>query len=154
MSEGGLTKAKLLSYLLQSRRRLLASIEGLEEGEMTGQPVVGHWTVGDLITHLVAWEEVAIQRLDLVCAGRASEIERVPDDEVDAWNARAYELGRSRSLAEVLQGLEDTRGRLLKLVGSMTEEQLNEVDVVTRRYLHEDEHTAQIAEWRQETSRG
>ena len=143
-----------MTLLLQSRRRLMTLIEGLEEGEMTSQPVVGQWTVGDVIAHLLAWEEVAIQRLDLVRAGRASEIERVPDDEVDAWNARAYELSRSRPLAELLQGLKDTRGRLLKIVGSMTEEQLNEVDVVRRRCLHEDQHTAQIAKWRQEASRG
>ena len=157
MSEALLTREETLASLQQARQRLLSTIEGLDEGEMTGQPVVGQWTIRDLMAHILSWEEVAVQRLALIGAGRAAEIEWVPADQVDAWNARAFEAGRSLALGQVLRRLDDIHQRLLKGIESVTEERLNLADAAAGRrwlphctYLHEEEHAAQIAEWRRE----
>jgi hypothetical protein len=149
------TKAEVLARLEQGRRTLLAALEGLSGKELTDVAVVDHWTVRDLLAHVLAWEEVALQRLELTKSGHASQIEWFPAEEVDAQNARFHEAGRSLVLDEVSGRLADTLALIVERVRSMTEEQLSVEDTIDRRfwlphstYLHEEEHAAQIAQWR------
>lgn len=150
-----MTKAEILARLEDGRRTLLAALEGLSEKELTDVAVVDDWTVRDLVAHILAWEEVALQRLDLIESGHASQIQWFQAEEVDAQNARFHEATRSLVLDEVSRRLADTLAPILDRVQAMTEEQLNVEDTIDTRtwlprstYLHEEEHAAQIVRWR------
>ncbi len=152
-----MSKAEMQVRLEDGRRTLLAALDGLSEKELTDIAVVDDWTVRDVLAHILAWEEVALERLDLIKSGQASQIQWFPAEEVDAQNARFHEAGRSLALEEVSPRLADALAILIQHVQSMTEEQLNVEDPIDRRtwlshstYLHEQEHAAQIAQWRQE----
>ncbi len=152
-----MTKAEIQARLEDGRRTLLAALEGLSEKERTDVAVVDDWTVRDLLAHILAWQEVALQRLDLIKSGQASQIQWFLTEEVDAQNARFHEARRSLVLDEVSRTLADTQALILECVQSMTEGQINVEDTIDTRiwlphstYLHEEEHAAQIAQWRRE----
>ncbi len=152
-----MSKAEVQARLEDGRRTLLAALEGLSEKELTDVAVVDDWTVRDVLAHILAWEEVALQRLDLIKSGQASQIQWFPAEAVDAQNARFHEAGRSLALSDVLGRLADTRALIQERVQSMSEDQFNVEDTVDRRiwlphstYLHEEEHAVQIAQWRRE----
>ncbi|MEE8369752.1 MAG: ClbS/DfsB family four-helix bundle protein [Dehalococcoidia bacterium] len=148
-------KTEIQARLDGGRRTLLAALEGLSERELTDVAAVGDWTIRDVLAHILAWEKVALQRLDLIESGQASQIQWVPAEEVDAQNARFHEAGRSLALDEVSRRLADRLALIRERVQSMTEEQLNIADTIDQRvwfphstYLHEEEHAAQIVQWR------
>ncbi|KKK63652.1 hypothetical protein LCGC14_2992110, partial [marine sediment metagenome] len=99
-------KTEALARFREGRSGLFAALEGLSEKEQTQVPVVGRWTVRDVLAHVLAWEEVAAQRLELFAAGRAGEIRWVREEEVDDTNARLHEERLGLSLAQVRERLE------------------------------------------------
>ncbi len=152
-----MSKAEIQARLEDGRRILLAALDGLGEKGLTDVAVVNGWTVRDVLAHILAWEEVALQRLDLIKSGQASQIQWFPAEAVDAQNARFHAAGRSLPLSDVLGRLAETLALIKERVQSMSDEQLNVEDTIDRRvwlphstYLHKEEHAAQIVQWRRE----
>ncbi len=151
------TKTDIQARLEEGRRMLLAALEDLNEKELTDVAVVDDWTVRDVLAHILAWEEVALQRLELIKSGQASRIEWLPAEAVDAQNTRFHAACRSLPLSDVLGRLAEMLALVQERVQSMSEEQLNVEDTIDRRvwlphstYLHEEEHAAQIVQWRRD----
>ena len=148
-------KTEALARFREGRSGLFAALEGLSEKEQTQVPVVGRWTVRDVLAHVLAWEEVAAQRLELFAAGRAGEIRWVREEEVDDTNARLHEERLGLSLAQVRERLEE--------VGRKLEERLERVRAGVAEgsepaavwfpnctYEHYREHAGQMTAWRRE----
>jgi hypothetical protein len=151
------TRPEVRDSLARERGKLLAALEGLSEREMTRSGAVGRWSVRDVLAHLLAWEEEAVTRLDLLAAERPQDIARITDEEeLEAWNARAHERYAGLPLAEVMRRLAEVQGRILAGLDSLSDERLgtdagpvpvhNWLPDCT--YAHEQEHCADILAWR------
>lgn len=148
-------KTEALARFREGRGELFAALDGLSEEEQTQVPVVGLWTMRDLLAHILAWEEVAVQRLELFAAGRANEIRWVRDEDVDDANARLHQERLGLSLAQVREHLEK--------IGRQLEERLERLPAGVAEgtepvavwfpnctYAHYQEHLSDILAWRRE----
>ena len=152
-----LSREEGLKQLRAQRERLLAAIAELSEDERTAQPVVGDWSVRDILAHILAWEEEAVKRLKLIAKGTPERIKWVPPGKVDEWNAKAREKRLGMSLTAVLAGLAARREEISRLLRSLPEETLGDgakvplsVWLPNCTYKHEAEHAEQIEAWRRE----
>jgi hypothetical protein len=59
-----------LERLAQARSDLLAVIDGLEVRTLTTEPVMGDWTVKDILGHLVSWNEEFRSNIEVILAGK------------------------------------------------------------------------------------
>ena len=152
-----LTKAQVRDSLARERAKLLAALEGLSEGELTRSGAVGRWSVRDVLAHILAWEEEAVTRLDLLAAERPQDFAPITNaEELESWNARAHERNAGLPLAEVMRRLEEVQGRILVGLDSLSDERLStdEGPVPVHNwlpectYVHEQEHCADILAWR------
>ena len=155
MSAKAFDKAEALARFRQGRSELFVALEGLSEEEQTRVPVVGRWTVRDVLAHILAWEEVAVQRLELYAAGRASEIRWVRDEEVDDINARLHQEKLGFSLAQLRERMEkigrQLEDRLERLPTGVAEgSEPLAVWFPNCTYVHYQEHLEQITDWRRE----
>ena len=151
------TKTQVRDGLARGRAKLLAALDGLSEEEMTRPGAVGRWSVRDVLAHMLAWEEEAVTRLDLLAAERPQDFAPIVDEEaLEAWNARAHQRYAGLALAEVRRRLADVQGRILAGLDSLSEERLGtDAGPVPVRnwlpectYAHEQEHCADILAWR------
>jgi len=152
-----LTRQEVRESLARERGKLQAALAGLSEEEMARPGAVGQWSVRDVLAHLLAWQEEAITRLELLAAERPQDIAWIDDEaEVDAWNAGAQQRYAGLTLAEVMRRLSDVQGRILAGLDSLSDERLGtDAGPVPVRhwlpectYTHEQEHCADILAWR------
>jgi len=152
-----LTRAQVHDNLARERGKLLAALEGLSEGELTRSGAVGRWSVRDVLAHILAWEEEAVTRLDLLAAERPQDFARITnEEELESWNARAHERNAGLPLTEVMRRLTEVQGRILAGLDSLSDERLStdEGPVPVHNWLpectyaHEQEHCADILTWR------
>ncbi|HYT29616.1 MAG TPA: DinB family protein, partial [Actinomycetota bacterium] len=66
----------------------------------------GDWSAKDLLGHITAWEEVALERLRSARSGRP--LPAFPTGGVDRFNADRVAADRQRSLGEVRSRAERT----------------------------------------------
>jgi len=152
-----LTREEARESLARERRKLLAALDGLSEDEMARPGAVGRWSVRDVLAHILAWDEEAATRLELLAAGRPQDFARITnEEELEAWNASAHERYAGLALAEVMRRLEAVQGRILVGLDSLSDERLGtDAGPVPVRhwlpectYAHEEEHCADILAWR------
>ena len=152
-----LTREDVRDSLARERGKLLAALDGLSEEEMTRPGVAGQWSVRDVLAHILAWEEEAIARLELLAADRPQDFARITnEEELNAWNARAHQRYGGLALAEVMRRLAEAQGRVLAGLDSLSDERLgtDEGPVPVHNWLpectyaHEQEHCADILAWR------
>jgi uncharacterized damage-inducible protein DinB len=152
-----LTREEVRESLARGRGKLLAALDGLSEEEMVRPGAVGRWSVRDVLAHILAWEDEAATRLDLLAAERPQDFTRITtEEELEAWNAGAHERYAGLTLAEVMRRLEDVPGRIRVGLDSLSDERLStdEGPVPVHHWLpectyaHEEEHCADILAWR------
>jgi uncharacterized damage-inducible protein DinB len=152
-----LTREDARESLARERGKLLAALNGLSEDEMARPAAVGRWSVRDVLAHILAWDEEAATRLELLAAGRPQDFARITnEEELEAWNASAHERYAGLALAEVMRRLEAVQGRILVGLDSLSDERLGtDAGPVPVRhwlpectYAHEEEHCADILAWR------
>jgi hypothetical protein len=101
---------------------------------------------------VTTWEEEALRHLPLIIAG-GTPPRYAAQGGIDAFNARATQASRRRSLAEVLRRRDETHARLLAFIRSQPEGTFAGRTRARRRlrldtYGHYLEHTAAIRAWR------
>jgi hypothetical protein len=111
------------------------------------------YLVKDILAHVTTWEEEALQHLPLIIAG-GTPPRYAAQGGIDAFNARATEAGRRRSLAEVLRRRDETHARLLDFIRRQPAGTFGGRTRARRRlrldtYGHYPEHTAAIQTWRE-----
>jgi hypothetical protein len=152
-----LTREGVRESLARERGKLLAALDGLSEEEMARPGAVGSWSVRDVLAHVLAWEDEAVARLDLLAAGRPQDFARITtDEELEAWNSSAHRRYAGLPRAEVMRRLEDVQGRIVAGLDSLSDERLatDEGPVPVHNWLpecsyaHEEEHCADILAWR------
>ena len=145
----------LLRQLEASRQAFLDALETVDADLVTVPGVMDDWSVRDLVVHVAAWCEHAVNALDLAVAGRGDEF-AYSTGETDAMNARILEEARRTAPSAALER-EDAaftafRERLAALDPVLLELQLGNGDTLDEvvRYDgadHYAEHTAHLRAW-------
>ncbi|HEV8167557.1 MAG TPA: maleylpyruvate isomerase N-terminal domain-containing protein [Actinomycetota bacterium] len=144
---------RLLKQLDAAWTALGDSYAGLAEARLVEPGVVDDWSVKDILAHVTTWEEEALQHLPLIIAG-GTPPRYAAQGGIDAFNARATEAGRRRSLAEVLRRRGETHARLVDFIRRQPAGTFGGRTRARRRlrldtYGHYPEHTAAIQTWRE-----
>lgn len=101
-------------------------LDGIPEEAMTRPGTIGggDWSAKDLIGHIAAWEEIAIEALGEWRSGRKPWIEDVFDKKgVDEINARDHQRKARMGLSEVRSSAEATLRSLVGEIRGMTDEE-------------------------------
>jgi Mycothiol maleylpyruvate isomerase N-terminal domain len=143
----------LLNRLDTAWAALTDSYAGVPDSQLVEPGVVDDWSVKDILAHVTTWEEEALKHLPLIIAG-GTPPRYAAQGGIDAFNARATEAGRRRSLAEVLRRRDETHARLLEFIRSQPAGTFAGQARARRRlrldtYGHYPEHTAAIRAWRE-----
>lgn len=117
-----MTPQGLLQRIHDEREALAATWGALTMEQLVQRPgPQDDWSVKDLIAHVTRWESFILQRVTDLMDGVPSK----PAEPHDVLNARAYRQNRDRPLAEVLAAFDANWPRLVMLLTSLNEEQLN-----------------------------
>ena len=143
-------REELLRHYRESRKRLLATIEGLSDDEMS-EPSIDGWSVKDHLAHLALWDDIRAAEVDRISAGYESAWP-MTDDQDEEYNATGYRLRRSMSAAQAKWELESSRRKLLDAITRCTPRALDTslYGAAGLRSGHEDEHAGWLERWRGE----
>lgn len=150
----------VLERLTGARTRLLASIEGLSETEMSTAPVSGTWTLRELIAHVSGWASWDLEAIRGIQQNKGPDLSVIQD--VDLFNELLVTQRAEWSADRILAEMEATQTELLELVGSMSDQHLLDTDAFPGPYWHnlaewlqvawehEEEHASEIQSWREQ----
>jgi hypothetical protein len=115
-------RTDLLTTMADGRAALRITLAPLTNAEME-VPVNGAWSRRDVLAHLEAWERRVAALFETLRSG--ADPGAVSDgEETDVLNARFFEEGRHRTLADVRRGEEDAYQSLARLVEDAPEDDL------------------------------
>jgi hypothetical protein len=102
----------LLAALNAARHELLACAALVPASERASRMVCGAWTLKDVLGHIADWEQIGVQGLRDMVAGKAPQVEFI--DDIDAWNQVHAGLRRDQPWEEVWADLHAVRSALLE----------------------------------------
>ena len=154
-------KDEILSELEDKREQFLDTIDGLSDQALQEPGVVGDWSVKDVMSHISAWEAELVKLLWQAKQGQKPTSVHFSDKSVDELNALWYQETHSRPLDRVLADFSAVRRQTNRRVEAFSESELNDDKrfpwlrghplwkwVASDSFEHEEEHAAQIREWR------
>lgn len=116
-----MTQRDLIATVEESWRRLDTAVEGLDETAMNEPGVVGQWSIKDVLGHVTAWDELAVQYLERWRGG-----EPAPErdwDSADEFNAHEAARKQDWPLVQVLDEAASTRGKLRTLLAGINDDE-------------------------------
>jgi uncharacterized damage-inducible protein DinB len=143
-------KEQLLRHYRESRKRLMAAIDGLTDDEMS-QPSIDGWSVKDHLAHIAMWDEIRAAEVERISAGYESGW-RMTDEQDEALNASGYEMRRSLSAAQAKWEFENSGRKLLESITRCTPRALDPslYGAAGLRSGHVDQHAEWLERWRAE----
>jgi len=114
-------KSLLLAELDAAREELLAAAALVPAAERASRPVCGVWTLQDMLGHVADWEQVAVDVLREMAAGRNPVID-IPD--MEAWNQDHCQARRGQPWEVVWADLHRIRAALRETMQGMRQEDL------------------------------
>lgn len=96
--ETNVTQAELLERLARDHERLEVVLAQFTPEECKTQRVSGDWTIQDILAHLIAHEQRALQELQ---SARRGEPFAIDHSATDRFNAEAVQALRGKSYEEV-----------------------------------------------------
>ena len=157
-----MTKDEVIAELEREWETLQAAIGGLSDEQMTRRPVVGEWSVKDLLAHIAVWASRLVTALFKAERGFVPDL--VESAQVDELNARFYQEQKDRPLERVLEDLHGVHLALLNRLETFSDKALTDPTrykwmrgeplsrmVAGDSFEHYREHAADIQAWQQRT---
>jgi hypothetical protein len=125
-----IVKSDLLEQIQLERVKLEETLAGLSKKQMTTRGVTDTgWAVKDVLTHLIAWEQMC---LNWYKAGLRGETPALPAPgmtwrDLPKLNDQIFKKNRRRSLNDVLAEFQSSHQQILKTVKAMPEADLTEL---------------------------
>ena len=153
------TMTDLLEYLAGSRSRLLASIAGLSDEQLTRKGSIGSWSIKDVLGHVAAWEWIVAGFVpQWLATGQAPDVLDVLEEHGnDAANTIQVAERAALTPGEQLEELRQARARLVACIQTLGDATLERTrpmgdweDTLAAYFKeeiggHEAEHTEAIA---------
>jgi len=144
---------QLIVELDAGRDQLLRAIRGLGEEQMTLPLAPRGWSIRDILAHVASWDELRWFEIARTARGDLPIYHRMRDEEFDRWNELMMAYRTDLPLDQVTRELACSRRKVLEMVSSLTDEQLERAAEgrlrIRRAAAHDREHAEQIREWRQ-----
>lgn len=119
-------KAELIRALEDSRKELLAALEGIPEDSYLAEGFFAEWSLKDLITSLLMWEAETIKLLFQVRQGMPPStvhFSSTPEDErTRAWRAQ----NKGRPLERLMADFYAIRGQTIMRLNEFTDQEMND----------------------------
>jgi hypothetical protein len=120
-----LDREQSLSSLHESQARLEELIARLDDAAFAERGTIGggEWSGKDLVAHVAAWEELALDLAESHAAGRrprVSEVFKDPEGAVDRFNLEVFERSRAATPDEVRSHAREVHTRLIELIARLT----------------------------------
>ncbi len=118
-----MSKAELIKDLEEQNKQWEALLARIGEGRMDDPGVAGHWSIKDIVAHLMSWRRRTVARLQAAARGEQEPPPLWPanlqtDDEINAW---MYEANHGRSVREVLDDSRQVFQQLLIAINALPE---------------------------------
>jgi hypothetical protein len=110
-----------LQKLTDARDRLQAVIQGLDQGVLCTEPIVGDWTIKDLLGHIVSWNREFRADIAMILAGLHPGYDHILSGEGDfndsnqVWITEKRDWSLDRILADLDQDYTDAVNLVLRL---------------------------------------
>ncbi|MGD0204949.1 MAG: DinB family protein [Dehalococcoidia bacterium] len=145
-------REEVYSLLQDAHKELLGAIDGLTPEQMA-VPVVGDWSVKDILAHIVSWEEYTLLDFQRVARGHMPALASFKQRDVDNFNALVMSLRRDFPLDQVMYELEANRKATIAALDALPDERLAQ-GRFARVWAsitagHDHEHAEHIRNWRQ-----
>lgn len=127
------SRTDLRAFLVRQHTNLMDSISGLTEATMLATPVCGFWSIRDVLTHVLSWNEYEYAVLE---GWPAAESEKLKpwqaEDDVEALNAGLMAARAHLNMIDICDGLMTYHRRILRAFDRANEEQLRSVGAYDR----------------------
>ena len=155
-----MNKTEILAALKDERENFLQAIAGLPDDVLATEPVLGEWTIKDLLSHLTIWESELVTLLAFTRQGQRPNIKSLTGS-IDDLNAQWHAEYKNRPLDRALADFHGVRKQTTRQVESLTDKELAESKypwlkgeplwkwIAEDSFGHEAEHAAPIREWRE-----
>jgi hypothetical protein len=120
------TKAEIYETIAFERAKLIDVLDQLTDEQMELPGACGDWSVKDILSHLVDWEQ---RGLRWYRAGLRGEVPKTPDEnynwrQLPALNLAIYQRYKDLSLGEVRQKFKASFEEMIAALDGMTQEEL------------------------------
>ena len=130
----------------QSWRAWVDAVDGIP-GERLAEPMVGHWSIKDLMGHIAFWEDWVVADCQRILAGEPDSGENL-----DPINQGQVASSKDASVAEQKRYRDEAHARLTAFLGTIADDEPKfpalAATLAGETYGHYDEHTAQVRSWR------
>lgn len=162
MTEGQMTKNKILVAIQNEWQKFQSTLELLSESQMLETGVENGWNVKDILTHITAWELRMVEWIEESLRGETPDrpTPGEPWDDIDLINQQIYKQHKDTPLYQVLEEFQDIHKSAYKKVTSLTEKDLFEPGrfawragdplwhmVADNTWRHYKEHHQAIQDW-------
>ena len=144
-------RRRLIGQLEKDRAQLLRNIETCRIRDIES-PIVGEWSLKDIVGHISYWETTITVNLINLREGRdtSSQIFTISESELQLLNEENVSRRRPDLFWQLLDELNEGRGTLMSEVSLLTDNDLGEDgtkerDLVSAVFMHEREHWRLIA---------
>ena len=111
----------VLARMDEGWKAFLAKVQALPGEQLGVRLGDGAWTRKQMLAHIGTWHELTVERLSgLMSTGEPPGL----DEDEDVINARAARAAEGRTSGEIVQGMQDSYGRLRREVARLTDQQL------------------------------
>jgi hypothetical protein len=168
-------QAASLQKLSDARDRLQAAIQGLDQAVLCTEPIVGDWTIKDLLGHIVSWNWEFRADIAMILAGLHPGYDHILSGEGDfndsnqAWIAEKRDWSLDRILADLeqdyteavdlvhrlepkefrLRGVTPWKPAAISKPQELTKQDTDSVEtLVNFHWRHMNMHIRQIEKWR------
>jgi hypothetical protein len=121
--------------LMDGRSQLLRAIDGLDaagaaraahaDADADPDAETDAWTVGDLLTHLAAWDELHTRLFRALAEGGTAGPALPPDTDRATWNAARVAESRGDALAARVERLHAARAALIEAAAALEGERFD-----------------------------
>jgi len=145
-------KKSTLDETQQAFTKLLAAVDGLDEGVMT-RTFYGDWSIKDILAHIAGWQRTMTGALERMARGEKPTPEGVDYSDADAWNAGFVAAMAPQSAPTVVAGLKQSFANYLRAAAALPEDRFGDGKTANRLletsgYGHYREHLPAIEAYR------
>ena len=157
------TVAEIVARIAAAHQRFDQTIASLSDAQLQEPWLPDGWSVKDVLAHVTFWDQRLLHAIAPDGGPNAFRlapplIADIPYNEhwTDRVNERIYQLNRERDLGAIKTELEQTRQRLRRVVGGLSEHDVFDADglsaaigipflpMLTGAYEHYEEHTQEL----------
>lgn len=139
---------KLFRRISEERGRLIATLEGVSEEDLTTPGAADDWSVKDILAHISAWHDECLAALTALVAGKKWDVEY----DIDEWNQEKYRERKDLALDQVWEDFHRSYSQLCDLLLNTLPEKLSDEEIMEwiseSTYAHYLEHCEDILTWR------